>query len=65
MTQIELLSDKNFNENSLAEYERRHDVKRVYRRKGTEYVLVDMPYVEDWSLAEKEPYDLQMVCKVE
>lgn len=65
MTQIELLSDKNYNENSLDEYERRHDVKRVYRIKGTEYVLVDMPYVEDWSLAEKEPYDLQMVCKVE
>lgn len=53
MMQIELLSDKNFNENSLDEYERRHDVKRVYRRKGTEYVLVDMPYVEDWSLEEK------------
>ena len=65
MTQIELLSDKNYNDNSLDEYERRQDVKRVYRRKGTEYVLVDMPYVEDWSLAEKEPYDLQMVCKVE
>ena len=65
MTQIELLSDKNYNENSLDEYERRHDVKRVYRIKGTEYVLVDMPYVEDWSLAEKEPYELQMVCKVE
>ena len=32
---------------------RKQDVKRVYRRKGSEYVLVDMPYIEDWSLEKK------------
>ena len=53
MIKIELLSDKNFNEHSLDSYERRQDVKRVFRRKGSEYVLVEMPYVEDWSLEKK------------
>ncbi|MDD6793800.1 MAG: GNAT family N-acetyltransferase [Clostridiaceae bacterium] len=50
---MELLSEENFNANSLDEYERRHDVKKVYRKRGAEYVLVDMPYIEDWSLEEK------------
>ncbi len=53
MTKIELLTERNFNEHSLDSYERRHDVKKVYRRKGDEYVLVDMPYVEDWNIEEK------------
>lgn len=53
MIKIELLSDKNFNKYSLDSYERKQDVKRVYRRKGSEYFLVDMPYVEDWSLEKK------------
>ncbi|MGM9652183.1 MAG: GNAT family N-acetyltransferase [Eubacteriales bacterium] len=53
MIQIERVSEKNFDEHSLDSYVRRQDVKRVYRRKGDEYVLVDMPYVEDWSLEEK------------
>ncbi|MGN0657933.1 MAG: GNAT family N-acetyltransferase [Ruminiclostridium sp.] len=34
-------------------YERKQKVKRVYRKSGNEYVLVDMPYVEDWSLEKK------------
>ena len=54
MIKIELLSEKNFNEHSLDSYERRQDVKRVFRRKGSEYVLVEMPYVEDWSLEKKQ-----------
>lgn len=53
MVTIALLTKENFNLHSLDAYERRHDVKRVYRKKETEYILVDMPYVEDWSLAEK------------
>ena len=53
MVRIELLTDKNFNEHSLDFYERKQDVKRVYRREGSEYVLVDMPSVEDWSLEKK------------
>lgn len=53
LIKIELLSKKNFNENSLDLYERKQDVKQVYRREGTEYVLVDMPYIEDWDLEKK------------
>lgn len=53
MIRFELLTEYNFDIHSLDAYERRQDVKRVYRRKGGEYVLVDMPYVEDWSLEKK------------
>ena len=53
MIRFELLTENNFDIHSLDAYERRQDVKRVYRRKGGEYVLVDMPYVEDWSLEKK------------
>ena len=53
MIKYELLSEKNFNEQSLDSYVRKQDVKRVYRRKGNEYALVDLPYTEDWSLEEK------------
>ncbi|MGN0824350.1 MAG: GNAT family N-acetyltransferase [Candidatus Coproplasma sp.] len=53
MIKIELLSKENFNELSLDSYSRRQDVKRVYRRMGDEYVLIDMPYVEDWNLEKK------------
>ena len=54
MIRIELLSEKNFNEHSLDSYERKQDVKRVYRRDKSEYVLVNMPYIEDWSLEKKQ-----------
>ena len=53
MIKIELLSENNFNENSLDNYVRTQNVKKVYRKQGEEYVLVDMPYVEDWSLEKK------------
>ncbi|MGN0611287.1 MAG: GNAT family N-acetyltransferase [Ruminiclostridium sp.] len=53
MINFELLSDKNFNGNSLDSYERKQEVKRVYRREGRGYALVDMPYTEDWSLDKK------------
>lgn len=53
MIKIELLSENNFNENSLDNYVRTQNVKKVYRRQGEEYVLVDMPYVEDWSPEKK------------
>lgn len=54
MVKIELLSEKNFNEHSLDSYVRKQDVKRVYRKKESKYVLVDMPYIEDWSLERKQ-----------
>ncbi|MGN0805247.1 MAG: GNAT family N-acetyltransferase [Candidatus Coproplasma sp.] len=53
MVKIQFLSQKNFNKYSLDNYTRRQEVKRVYRKKGDEYVLVDLPYIEDWSLEEK------------
>lgn len=53
MVKIELLSENNFNEYSLDSYVRKQAVKRVYRREGSKYVLVDMPYVEDWNLERK------------
>ncbi len=53
MIKIELLSESNFNENSLDNYVRTQEVKNVYRKQGEEYVLVEMPYVEDWSLEKK------------
>ena len=61
MMQIERVSEKNFDEHSLDSYVRRQDVKRVYRRKGDEYVLVDMPYVEDWSLGEKRQVAMEII----
>lgn len=53
LIKIELLSEKNFNKYSLDSYVRKQDVKRVYRREGSEYVLVEMPYTEDWNLEKK------------
>ncbi len=50
MIRIELLSEKNFSESSLDSYARRQEVHRVYRKKDEEYVLVEMPYIEDWTL---------------
>lgn len=53
MIRIELLNNKNFNEHSLDNYERRQDVKKVYRRINGSYELVEIPYTEDWTLEEK------------
>lgn len=53
MVSIELLSDKNFHENSLDAYQRRHDVKRVYRRQNGAYELVECAYTEDWDIVQK------------
>lgn len=50
---IELLTEKNFTPNSLDFYNRTQIVKRVYRRQNGEYALVDMPYIEDWTLERK------------
>lgn len=53
MVKFELLSEKNFNETSLDSYVRRQDVKKVYRKAGGEYILVDLPYIEDWTFEQK------------
>ena len=47
------LTKNNFGENSLDNYNRRHDVTEVYRKINNEYVLVEQPYVEDWDLEKK------------
>lgn len=53
MIRIELLSENNFNERSLDLYTRTQEVKKVWRKVGTEYALVEMPYTEDWDAAKK------------
>ncbi|MDO5541385.1 MAG: GNAT family N-acetyltransferase [Eubacteriales bacterium] len=53
MIKIELLSKNNFTESSLDSYVRKQDVKRVYRKEEGKNILVDMPYVEDWTLERK------------
>lgn len=50
MIRIELLTQENFKMNSLDNYPRKHDIKRVYRKKDGEYTLVDCVYTEDWDL---------------
>lgn len=50
---IELLTENNFAESSLDAYERRQEVKKVYRKQNGEYVLVEQPFVEDWNLERK------------
>lgn len=49
---IELLSKANFNLNSLDNYHRKQDVKKVYRKYCGDYILLDCEYTEDWD-AEK------------
>lgn len=51
MVTIELLTEENFTETSLDSYERRQEVKRVYRKQDGAYVLREQPYVEDWAKA--------------
>lgn len=53
MITIELLTEKNFNGNSLDNYVRTQQVTQVYRNIDGRYVLVELPYVEDWSLERK------------
>lgn len=53
MIRTELLNNENFNEYSLDNYERRQNVKNVYRRTDGIYKLVELPYTEDWTLEEK------------
>ena len=53
MIQIQLLTEANFKEDSLDCYVRTQQVREVYRRVEGEYVLVEQPYVEDWSLEKK------------
>ncbi len=53
MVKIEPLSPENFNKSSLDSFDRRHNVRRVYRRINGGYRLIDKPYTEDWDQDEK------------
>ena len=53
MIRIELLSAENFKQDSLDNYPRKQDVKKVYRKHNGEYILEDCVYTEDWDMAER------------
>ncbi len=53
MIRIELLSKENFKPDSLDNYERKQDVKRVYRKQGGEYVLAECIFTMDWDLEKR------------
>lgn len=53
MIRIELLSIENFKLDSLDNYQRKHDVKKVYRKHNGEYILVDCVYTEDWDMEKR------------
>lgn len=53
MISIELLSTENFKPDSLDNYPRKQDVKKVYRKHGGEYILVDCVYTEDWNMKKR------------
>lgn len=50
MIRYERLSKENFNDASLDGFIRTQNVKRVYRKCRSQYVLVNLPYVEDWTI---------------
>ena len=62
MIRIELLSKENFRIDSLDNYIRKQDVKRVYRKKNGEYSLVECSYTEDWDM-EKNDLSLKILAK--
>lgn len=53
MIKIELLSAENFRLDSLDNYLRKQDVKKVYRKHNGEYILVDCVYTEDWDMEKR------------
>ena len=53
MIRIELLSTENFKPDSLDNYQRKQDVKKVYRKHNGEYILVDCVYIEDWDMEKR------------
>ena len=53
MIRIELLSAENFKQDSLDNYPRKQDVKKVYRKLSGEYILEDCVYTEDWNMEKR------------
>lgn len=50
---IELLIAENFRQDSLDNYQRRQEVKRVYRNHDGVYQLEDCVYTEDWDIEKR------------
>ena len=53
MIRIELLSKNNFHPDSLDHYQRKQEVKKVYRKQDGAYILADCVYTEDWDAGER------------
>lgn len=53
LIRIELLSTENFKLDSLDNYSRKQDVKKVYRKHNGEYILVECVYTEDWNMEKR------------
>lgn len=58
MIRIELLSAENFKQDSLDNYPRKQDVKKVYRKHNGEYILEDCVYADDGELVLNAKYRL-------
>lgn len=63
MITIELLTEKNFHADSLDCYVRTQQVRQVYRKVDGVYALVELPYVEDWSLEKKRQIAAALSCE--
>ncbi len=55
MIRIELLSKDNFHPDSLDHYQRKQEVKKVYRKQDGAYILADCEYTEDWDEGKRHP----------
>lgn len=53
MIRIELLSTENFSLDSLDNYQRKQDVKKVYRKHKEGYTLEECFYTEDWNIEKR------------
>lgn len=53
MIRIELLSKDNFHPDSLDHYQRKQEVRKVYRKRDGAYILVDCVYTEDWDAGKR------------
>ncbi|MBQ5558972.1 MAG: hypothetical protein IIT46_04235 [Lachnospiraceae bacterium] len=62
MIRIELLSAENFKQDSLDNYPRKQDVKKVYRKHNGEYILEDCVYTEDWDVGKRRTVANDMLC---
>jgi len=53
LIRIELLSKDNFHQDSLDHYQRKQEIKKVYRKQNGAYILADCAYTEDWDAGKR------------